>query len=182
MNLLFRILVAVYAFISTVLCGIIMISPFGDKLVMSMVLDYFDVTFLRSNRYDVMVFIVGLVFFIINVMILTSGIKGRRSNKFYCTENESGLIRISANSIENVALSLSKRFTGVKEAKSKVKFKKNGVDVFVRLSVLPDVHVPNLCKSIQERIRESVESTMDITVGDVNINVESVHTAAKSEG
>ena len=88
MNLLFRILVAVYAFISTVLCGIIMISPFGDKLVMSMVLDYFDVTFLRSNRYDVMVFIVGLVFFIINVMILTSGIKGRRSNKYYCTENE----------------------------------------------------------------------------------------------
>jgi len=181
MNMFYRILVAVYAFISTILCGIIMLSPFSDRKIMTAVLDYIDVTFYRSNQYDAMLFVFGLVFLALNIAVLTSGIKGKRSNSYYCTNNETGIIRISANSIENIALGLSKRFNGVKDAKSKVKFTKRGVEVSVRLSVFPDVHVPNLCKSVQERIKESVESTMEIAVALVDVSVDGVYAATKTE-
>ena len=89
MNILYRILVAVYAFISTIICGIIMISPFSDKRIMEMVLEYFKVTFYRSNQYDAMLFVFGIVFFALNIAVLTSGIKGRGSGSYFCTNNES---------------------------------------------------------------------------------------------
>lgn len=181
MNLFYRILVAVYAFISTILCGIIMLSPFSDKKILVAVLEYVDVTFNRSNQYDAMLFVFGIVFLALNVAVLTSGIKGKRSNTYYCTNNETGVIRISANSIENIALALSKRFSGVKDAKSKARFTKRGVEINVKLSVFPDVHVPNLCKSVQSRIKESVESTMDISVSLVDVSVDGVYAMTKTE-
>ncbi len=181
MNLFYRILVAVYAFFSTILCGIIMLAPFSDKKILVTVLDYVDVTFNRSNQYDAMLFVFGAVFLALNVAVLTSGIKGRRSNSYYCTNNETGVIRISANSIENIALALSKRFSGVKDAKSKARFTKRGVEINVKLSVYPDVHVPNLCRSVQDRIKESVESTMEISVSLIDVNVDGVSAATKTE-
>lgn len=181
MNLFYRIMVALYAFISTILCGLIMISPFSDKKIMEAILEYIKVTFYRSNQYDAMLFVFGIVFLALNVAVLTSGIKGKRSNSYYCTNNATGIIKISANSIENIALGLSKRFNGVKDAKSKVRFTKKGVEVNVRLSIFPDVNVPSLCKSVQERIKESVESTMEIAVALVDVSIDSVFSATKPE-
>lgn len=174
MNYLFRILVAIYAFLLAVLCGMIMIAPFGDKVLMANVIEYISATFYQSNKYDVFLFIVGLLFFALNIMILVSGVKGRRSAKYICTETEAGLVRISSYSVENIALALSKRFNGVKDAKAKVRFRGNKVSIVVRLSVLPDVHVPDLCRSIQIRVRESVEATMELTVSEISVNVDSV--------
>lgn len=172
---------AVYAFISTVICGIIMISPFSDKKIMETVLEYIKVTFYRSNQYDAMLFVFGVVFFALNIAVLTSGIKGRSSGSYFCTNNETGVIRISANSIENIALALSKRFGGVKDAKSKAKFTKQGVEINVKLTVYPDVNVPSLCKSVQERIKESVQNTMEIKVRLVDVSIDGVNAVGKSE-
>lgn len=177
MNYLFRILVAVYSFLLAVFFGIVMISPFGDKVIMSMVIDWVSSTFYQSDKYDVFLFIVGLLFFALNIAVLVSGVKGRRSAKYICTETESGLVRISSYSIESIALGLSKRFNGVKEAKARVRFRGEQVSILIRLTVLPDVNVPDLCKGIQIRVKESVEATMELSVSDISVNVDSVSSA-----
>ncbi len=179
MNYLFRILVAIYSFLLAVVFGLVMISPFGDKVIISMGLDFVSTTFYQSNKYDVFLFIVGLLFFALNIAVLVSGVKGRRSARYICTETESGLIRISSYSVENIALGISKRFNGVKDAKAKVKFRGDKVSIVIRLTVLPDVHVPDLCKSIQIRVKESVEATMELMVSDISVNVDSVSAAAQ---
>ena len=180
-NWILRVTVAVYAFITTIFSGIVMLAPFGDKEILSIILDYCDISFYRSNRYDVMLFVFGLVLFGINVLILVTALRIRRADRYYCAVNESGIIKISSNSVENIALALSKKFAGVKDAKAKVKFVKEGVQIVVKLSVFPDVHVPNLCKSVQERIKDSVISTMDLNVKSIDVCVDSVHSAAKPE-
>ncbi len=177
MNYLFRILVAIYSFILAVVFGLVMISPFGDKVLISMGLDFVSATFYQSNKYDVFLFIVGLLFFALNIAVLVSGVKGRRSARYICMETESGLVRISSYSVENIALGLSKRFNGVKDAKAKVKFRGDKVSIVIKLTVLPDVHVPDLCKSIQIRVKESVEATMELTVSEIDVNVDSVSAA-----
>lgn len=174
MNLFFRISVAVYSFISMLLCGIIMISPFGEKRMMALLLDYLEINLYQSSAYDVIVFIIGLVFFLVSIAILTSGLRGKRHGKYICTENENGLVRISTGSIENIALAMSKRFQGVREAKARVSFKNNAVEIAVRLQVFTDVNVPALCAGIQERIKESVENSMEIKVKGVSVSVEGV--------
>ncbi len=180
-NWLLKIIVAIYAFLTTIISGVIMLAPFGDKEIMSIIIDYCDISFLRSNRYDVMLFVFGLVLFIINVTVLVTALRIRRTERYYCAVNESGVIKISSNSVENIALALSKKFAGVKDAKAKVKFVKDGVAIVVKLAVFPDVHVPNLCKSVQERIRDSIVSTMDLNVKSIDVCVDSVHSAAKPE-
>ncbi|MBE7055933.1 MAG: alkaline shock response membrane anchor protein AmaP [Ruminococcaceae bacterium] len=177
MNYLFRILVAVYSFLLAIFFGIIMISPFGDKVILSMGIDFLSGTFYQSDKYDVLLFIVGLMFFALNIAVLVSGVKGRRSAKYICTETDSGVIRISSYSIESIALGLSKRFNGVKDAKAKVRFNGDKVNILIRLTVLPDVNVPDLCKGIQVRVKESVEATMELSVSDVSVNVDSVSSA-----
>ena len=177
MNLFFRILVALYSLISTVVCGFIMISPFGNKELMSMVLDYLNITCYQSKQYDIAIFLIGFVFFVLNIIVLTSGLRLKRSTRYICAENDNGVVRISSNSIENIALALSKRFQGVKDSKAKVAFRDQKVEIAIKLPVVPDINVPALCKSIQERVKESVEASMEIKVKEVSVNVEGVHTA-----
>ena len=76
---------------------------------------------------------------------------------------------------------LSKRFGGVKDAKSKAKFTKKGVEINVKLTVYPDVNVPSLCKSVQERIKDSVKNTMEINVALVDVSVDGVNAISKTE-
>ena len=181
MNLIFRILVAIYAAIATFISGLVMISPFADKQIMEAFLDYVDVSFYRSNRYDVLIFLLGMLFLALNLFILFSGIRVRRGNKFYCFKNEDGIVRISANSIENIALSVTKRSNNVREAKAKAKFVKNGVVITLRMVVYPDTQVPTLSEMLQEKIRASVEMMTELHVGTVDINVEGVHASARTE-
>ena len=105
-NWILRVTVAVYAFITTIFSGIVMLAPFGDKEILSIILDYCDISFYRSNRYDVMLFVFGLVLFGINVLILVTALRIRRADRYYCAVNESGIIKISSNSVENIALLL----------------------------------------------------------------------------
>lgn len=170
----FRISVAVYSFLSMLLFGIIMISPFGDKKLMGALLDYIEINLYQSNAYDVIVFIIGIVFFLISIAVLTSGLRGKRSGKYICLDNDGGMIRISTGSIENIALAMSKRFQGVKDAKARVIFKNDTVSISVKLQVFTEVNVPALCAGIQERIKESVESSMEIKVQGVTVSVDGV--------
>lgn len=181
MNFIFRILVAIYATIAALVSGLIMISPFADKQIMEVIIDYIDVSFYRSNRYDVLIFLLGLLFLALNLVILFSGLRVRRANKFYCFKNNDGLVRISANSIENIALSVTRRSNNVREAKAKAKFVKNGVEITLRMVVYPDTQVPSLSEMLQEKIRASVEMMTELHVETVDINVEGVHTSSKTE-
>ena len=174
MNTFFRITVAIYALISTILFAVVMISPFGEKKLMSIILERADINLYQSNRYDVLVFIVGLVFMLISVAILSSGIRGKRSSKYISRTNDAGTVNISANSIENIALAMSKRFQGVKDAKAKAIFRKNELSISIKLQAYTDVNLPELCKGIQERVRESIESSTEIKVGSITVNVENV--------
>ncbi|MBQ3847894.1 MAG: alkaline shock response membrane anchor protein AmaP [Clostridia bacterium] len=177
MKLFLRITVIIYSLVSIVVWGVILVSPFSDKKIMADIMDFINVTFYQSNQYDIAIFVTGVVFFLLSIVILTLAIRSTRAEKFICKDYDTGSVRISTTAVENIALSLSNRFQGVKETKAKAYFTKNEVVINLKLSVMPDVHVPNLCKGIQERIKESVELSMDIPVKDISINVENVHTS-----
>lgn len=154
-----------------------MISPFADKSIMKNVLDWADVTLYRSDKYNVVLFLLGLVLLLLNLFILFSGIRFKGVNKYICFKNESGLVRVSANSIESIALGLARKSRNVREAKSKARFRNNSVEILMKLSVFPDTHVPNLSKLLQNQIKEAVESMTELEVSHVDINIEGVHAA-----
>ena len=75
MNFFFRVLTAIYAVIAAVLSALVMISPFSDKNLMKNFLDWADVTLYRSDKYNVVVFLLGLVLLLVNLFILFSGLR-----------------------------------------------------------------------------------------------------------
>ena len=113
--------------------------------------------------------------FCLNIVLLTAAVRTARSSKYICRDGETGSVRISATAVENIALSFANRFQGVKETKARAVFVKDSVVISIKLVVMPDVHVPNLCKGIQDRIKDAVEVSMDSPVKDISINVENVH-------
>jgi len=177
MNLFFRIIAAIYAIISAVLGALLMILPFADKTLMKNFLDWAEVTLYRSDRYNIMLFLIGLVFMVLNLVLLFFCLKFRSVSKYICFKNEGGQVRVSSNSVENIALGLARKSRSVREAKSKVRFRNNTVDILMRLTVYPDTHVPNLSKLLQSQIKQSVESMTELTVGNIDINIEGVHAA-----
>ncbi len=177
MNFFFRVLTAIYAVIAAVLSALVMISPFSDKSLMKSFLDWADVTLYRSDKYNVVIFLLGLVLLLINLAILFSGLRFRGVNKYICYKNDGGQIRVSSNSVENIALGLARKSKNVREAKSKVKFRNGSVEILMKLSVYPDTHVPNLSRLLQIQIKDAVESMTEITVSNVDINIEGVHAA-----
>lgn len=174
MNTFFRVSVAIYSFVSLIISAIIMISPFGDKRLMGFLLEKMQINLYQSNAYDVIVFIVGLVFMLISLAILSGGIRGKRSSKYLTRQNTNGTVSISSASIENIALAMSKRFQGVKDAKARVNFSGDNLSVAIRLQVYTDVNIPEVCAGIQERVRESIENSADLKVKAINVNVEGV--------
>ncbi|MBO4364246.1 MAG: alkaline shock response membrane anchor protein AmaP [Clostridia bacterium] len=175
MNTFFRVSVAIYAFISMLLSALIMISPFGEKKLMALVLERAQINLYQSNAYDVIVFVVGLVFLLINIAILTGGIRGKGSSKYVTRTNQNGSINISAVSIENIALAMAKRFQGVKDAKARAAFSRDELKISLRLQVYTDVNIPELSAGIQERVKDSIENSTDIKVNSVSVNVEGVY-------
>ncbi len=177
MNFFFRVLTAVYALISAFISALIMISPFADKGLMKNFLDWADITLYRSDKYNVVLFLAGLLFLLLNLFILFSGLRFKGINKYICFKNDSGQVRISANSVESIALGLARKSRSVREAKSKVRFKNESVEILMKLSVYPDTHVPNLSRLLQNQIKDAVESMTELTVSNVDINIDGVHSA-----
>ena len=133
MNLFFRVLTAIYAVISAFFSAVLMIMPFSDKSLMKNFLDWADVTFYRSDKYNVVLFLLGLVLLLLNLFILFSGLRFKGVNKYICFKNDSGQIRVSAGSIESIALGLAKKSRSVREAKSKVRFRNENVEILMML-------------------------------------------------
>ncbi|MBP5631991.1 MAG: alkaline shock response membrane anchor protein AmaP [Clostridia bacterium] len=177
MNFFFRVLTAIYAVIAAVLSTLVMISPFSNKGLMKNFLDWADVTLYRSDKYNVVVFLLGLILLLLNLFILFSGIRFKGVNKYICFKNDNGQVRVSANSVESIALGLARKSKNVREAKSKVRFKNETVEILMKLSVYPDTHVPNLSRLLQNQIKDAVESMTELQVSHVDINIEGVHAA-----
>ena len=175
MNFFFRVLTAIYAVISAVLSALLMIAPFSDKALMKNFLDWADVTFYRSDKYNVVLFLIGLLLLLINLFILFSGIRFKGVGKYICYKNDGGQVRVSSGSVENIALGLARKSHSVREAKSKVRFRNNEVEILLKLSVYPETHVPNLSKLLQSQIKEAVENMTELSVSHVDINIEGVH-------
>ena len=176
MNIFFRVLLAVYAFCLAVLSVFVMYIAFVPKA-------FIDITGLVAKALSsdvgttlkVIIFIIGLIFFAMSIMFLLSGVRSSKDKKAVSKQTNIGEIRISLNSIENVAINASKRSNGVKESKTLVRKADDGVEIEVRIVVMPDLSIPVISEEVQNRVKKSVEEASGIEVKNVKVIVESIY-------
>lgn len=176
MNIFFRILLAVYAFCLALFSAFAMyVAIFPDAYVEISGHIIQAISTDNATALRVAVFIVALVFFALSIMFLLSGVRSSKDKKAVSKHTNIGEIRISLNSIENIAINASKRTNGVKESKTMVKKSEDGVEIEVRVVVMPDMSIPVITEEVQGRVKKSVEDASGVAVKSVRVIVDSIY-------
>lgn len=95
-------------------------------------------------------------------------------------ENDSGRLMVTRETLENLTNSVVKGFENAESITSKVVLDKdNNVRVLVNLTVKPDAVIKDLSNNLQARIKETIKTSLDLDVKEVNIKVKNI--APKTE-
>lgn len=179
MDIIFRILLAVYAFCLTVISLITVVLTLRPEMI-ERASEFLVNDVLPNRGISLFLLFVEIVFFGLSLMFLLSGVRSEKDKKSVRKINNVGEIRISLNAIESIALNASKKVGGIKENKAYVTKQGDNVSVYIKTIVMPDVNIPALLEDIQVKVKKSVEETTGIAVNEVKASVENIYTGYKS--
>ena len=182
MNIFFRVLLAFYAFCLAVISAITMLITVKTDIFESIYRNLDDYVFSNDSPGPrVAMFLIALLFFILSLMFLFSGMKSNKDKKAVSKHTNIGEVRISLNSIENIALNASRKANGVRDTKAYVKRLEDSVAVSIKMVVMPDMNIPAISDDVQERVKKSVEESSGINVKEVKIIVDSIYSGTLSK-
>ena len=98
----------------------------------------------------------------------------RREEKTIKSQTQFGEIRIAVSAIENLALRATKRVKGVKDVHVGVRADSDALDVFIEISVNPDLNIPQISEEIKAKVDEYIFDTVGIRVNSVKVLVTKV--------
>jgi uncharacterized alkaline shock family protein YloU len=179
MNLFFRVLLTIYAIILAVISVLSMIVTIKPDVFLD-ISSYMYYNILTAGRgASFAMFFLSLVIFGLNITYLFSGIRMSKDKKGVSKYTNIGEIKISLNSIENIALNASRRLNGVKDTKAHVSKSEDGVSVTIKAVVLADINIPDVSSDIQVKVKNSIESATGVRVNDVKVMVENIYAGYK---
>jgi uncharacterized alkaline shock family protein YloU len=85
-----------------------------------------------------------------------------------------GDIRISLDTVENLALKSTSRFRGVKDIKARVNVSDSGLEIVIRAVVDGESPIPQLTEDVQRSVKEHVEEITGIPVADVSVFIANI--------
>nr|WP_275983783.1 alkaline shock response membrane anchor protein AmaP [Paenibacillus hamazuiensis] len=139
--------------------------------------------FLRDVYYDqkiaftfipcmIVLFLISIRFFYIAVR------PGRAQAPSIDQRTEFGDIRISIDTVENLALKAANRTRGVKDLKSRVRVNHAGLDITIRAIVDGENSIPALTEEMQGAVKRHVEEITGIPVAMVSVYVANIQQTA----
>lgn len=142
------------------------------------IIDYRLVGDLLSNAtYKSNAFILGaiaVVLFLASIRLLVAGFSRQKPVSTLLMNTELGVIRVSVNTLDTLTQKAVRSFQEVKEIKSVVLSDPDGIRIQLKISILPDIVMPELSRNIQQKVKEYVESLSGIAVKEVQVYIENL--------
>lgn len=85
-----------------------------------------------------------------------------------------GEIRISVETVENIALKAASRTKGIKDLRARVSAGDSGLKITVRAFIDGESSIPALSEEMQKTIAEQVEETTGVPVAEVSVYIANV--------
>lgn len=85
-----------------------------------------------------------------------------------------GDIRISVDTVENLALKAAQRTRGVKDMKARVTVSPSGLEIIIRTLVDGEISIPSLSEEIQSTVKTHIEEVTGIPVASVSVFVANI--------
>ncbi|MFC5701052.1 alkaline shock response membrane anchor protein AmaP [Cohnella faecalis] len=116
----------------------------------------------------IVLFLVSLRFFIVSV---------RRTGASAPTINqrtEHGDIRISVETVENLALKAASRTKGVKDLRARVRIAESGLEITIRAFIEGEGSIPAMSEDMQRTVSQQIEEATGIPVAEVSVFIANV--------
>jgi len=124
--------------------------------------------------------VVALIFLAVSIRLLFSGIKKVKPHSALLKNTDLGMIWVSVPTLDTLTQKAVRSFTEVKDVKSIIIPESDGIRVHIKIMVMPDVKLPELTVSIQQNVKDYVESLSGITVKEVRIYIDNLATVQKN--
>lgn len=119
--------------------------------------------------------IVGVVMFLISLRLFFLSVKrSGGSAQSIDQRNEHGDVRISMETVENLALKAASRQRGLKDLRARIRVSEAGLDIVIRTVVDGESSIPVVTEEIQRSVKSHIEDITGIPVAGVSVFVANV--------
>lgn len=113
---------------------------------------------------------------LLGVLFLLLGLRSPRAKtqESVLQVNELGEIRITIIAMENMVLRVVQQNQGVKDVSRRVTHTPQGLVVYIKIRVAPDLRVPDLAGELQARVKNYLEDITGFLVHEIKVTVENI--------
>jgi len=119
------------------------------------------------------ILVVGIIMFLV-ITLSKSRKPQEKKSRSIVLYNETGEIRIALEAVENMVLRVSRQIKGIRETETRVDATEQGLLVYAKVKVLPDIAVPQLISDFQNQAKEYLEEITGTSVAEVKVLVENI--------
>jgi uncharacterized alkaline shock family protein YloU len=144
---------------------------FSDKWLTEVVSDFTgDVRIVQASVIGaaIVILLISLRFFILSIR--RDGSSAPSINQ----RTEHGDIRISVETVENLALKAASRTRGVKDLRARVRVAESGLEILIRAFVDGEGSIPALSEEMQRTVSQQIEEATGIPVAGVSVFIANV--------
>lgn len=120
--------------------------------------------------------LVSILFLIVSIKLLFTGTKSKTLISTLIKHTELGMIRVSVNALEIMTQKAVRSFDQVKDVRINIVTEEDGIKVRLKVLIMPDVVLPDLSVSIQQKVKEYIEGYSGIVVKEVFIYIDNLST------
>nr|WP_306812717.1 alkaline shock response membrane anchor protein AmaP [Paenibacillus soyae] len=129
----------------------------------------------RSDAISIAVGVTGIVLFLISLrFFFVSLLRGGANTHSIDQRTEFGDIRISMETIENLALKAASKQKGVKDLRARVRASNDGLEIILRAVIDGEHAIPSLTEDIQRAVKSHIEDITGIPVVNVAVFIANV--------
>lgn len=172
-----RIIDKLLLFIYSIAIGVIsvFIACIGFKWIREDDLNDMVSELYRTDSFLIATIVVGLVLLVLSLRFFIVSLKRPSSSAPSIDQRtDFGDIRISIETIENLALKAAAKQRGVKDLKARIQAADSGLNIILRAVVDGESSIPSLTEDIQKAVKEHVEEIAGIPVTNVAVFIANV--------
>jgi len=119
--------------------------------------------------------IIGLFLLILSLYILSKSLYKKEITPVFHQKNDNGEIRITVDTIENLASKVASKVKGVNQLKVKVRSEEAGsITILTKVFVDGETPIPQITENIQMNVKENVERITGLTIEQIHVVVSNI--------
>jgi len=123
--------------------------------------------------------VLGAIGFVLIIVFLLSGVRRREPGDAYLSfESGGGDVRISVRAVRDFIAKMSDEFAAILSLHPRLQARGDALFIELEIKVRSGTQIPELCRMLQERIRETMKDHFGLTdIRDIKVNVKEIVSA-----